>query len=351
MPISPTQAQSSIRNLQVEASNLNSSALVTLYEIDLTDMALSRGIHLDDREKVFRFHNSLKLTTSDIKFQSNKYFVSSIQTEGFEISSKGVLPTPTLRIVVNDAAVSLLAVLKDKIRVFEDLVGAKFTRRRTFAKFLDISNFNSDNQPINLATNESSEFPKDVWFINRKTRENKFIIEYELGSILDLENIQLPRRTIISKRCNFNYRGEGCNYEYNSRRNDDVHGEFAILPEQAPAVATEEDKLIKDILGVAITDSGPYNSQLTYIQGQSVYTEQEGIKYYFVAKTSVPRGGIPPNTSFWIEDKCSKCIKACKIRFGDKDPEGSAIMGQNGLIKGQLPFGGFPSTERLRGNS
>lgn len=342
-----TEAQTSIKRIQTETAQLETSALVTLFELDLSIPLENQGLLVNDTDKIFYFHNNIKLITNDIKYQNNIYRLCPIEASGFELTSQGALPTPTLRITVSEAGIPFLALLKEKMRLLGDLTGCKIIRRRTFAKFLTLNNFNVNNEPSNLIIDELAELPKDVWFINRKSNENKLHIEYELNSSLDLENIQLPRRNMVAKRCNFNYRGEGCLYEYNQYRNDDIHGELTVLPTEAPPVATEEDKLITEILGLeSITVVGAYQNNRVYEKGESVYIESNGIKYYFVSK----RNGVismPPNPVDWIADKCSKCIKGCKLRWSASNPTGAVIVGNSGLVKGNLPFGGFLALDRV----
>ena len=59
-----------------------------------------------------------------------------------------------------------------------------------------------------------AELPKDVYFIERKETENKNIIKYQLSTALDLEGVKLPKRTIISDKCVWQYRGIGCWYQH-----------------------------------------------------------------------------------------------------------------------------------------
>src|SRR5690606_24866164 len=139
------QAEISIKNLREEASSLSPSSLITLFEIDISDIAEERGIILSEDDKYFRFHNNVKLVNTEIKFQNKIYFLSPINATEFEVKSQGVLPRPRLSIFINDRAVELFAILKERIRLLGDLVGAKVTRKRTFAAFLDKDNFNSDN--------------------------------------------------------------------------------------------------------------------------------------------------------------------------------------------------------------
>ena len=173
------------------------------------------------------------------------------------------------------------------------------------------------------------------------------MIEYELTSALDLEGIKIPRRQIISKRCPFFYRGEGCLYEYATLKNDNTHGEFAILPIAAPPVADINNNLIAQTLGVSsITNLGAYQPNATYQLGQSVYISSNGINYYFVAKTNNVNSP-PPNANFWLADECSKMINGCLIRWG---VNGSANVAGTTLTLGELPFGGFPATQKIEGN-
>jgi lambda family phage minor tail protein L len=354
-----SQANTTIKNVQKEASQLETSALITLFELDLST-ALENSDIINNYDRIFYFHNNVKLLTTSIKFQDKIYNLFPIETNGFEITSQGVLPTPTLRMSTSETGAPFLTMLKQQIKVLGDLVGCKLTRRRTFAKFLPVSNYNlynapmfdSNGLPANTEVDEFAELPRDIWFINRKSTENKTTIEYELNSILDFENLKLPRRQMISQRCNFQYRGEGCLYEYSNRKIDDVHGETSILPDSAPPIATEDDKLITDIINTTLkSDIGLYRP-IQYSIGDYVYIEKEGIKYYFVAKTAGYLS-VPPNSSQWVADKCSKCVIGCKLRWSKTNPIGSVVINPGGeadlagLKKGNLPFGGFPSLNRI----
>ena len=62
----------------------------------------------------------------------------------------------------------------------------------------------------------------------------------------------LPQRLVLS-RCYWQYRGEGCGYEYASQRTF-IHN-YMSLPSTAPPVGTNNNELVADILnGIAGTD-------------------------------------------------------------------------------------------------
>ena len=96
-----------------------------------------------------------------------------------------------------------------------DLTGAKITRIRTLAKFLDSANQPStgsiaqETSLSNLILQESgneigleasnstaanNEFPREIYFIDRKVSESRELVVFELASISDLAGIRLPKR-------------------------------------------------------------------------------------------------------------------------------------------------------------
>ena len=350
MPITTTQAQTVIKKLNEDLSSLNPSALVELFEIDLTSIILNSNLQLPENQQVFRFHNNVKLTTNTIWFQNKEFLAVPIQAEGFEINGKGTLPTPRLRLAVSEDLSDAITLLRQKINDLGDLVGAKVTRKRTLAKYLDARNFDGTDfifdssiayGPTNL-TGGKLEFAPDVFYIDRKSQESRSVIEFELASILDVEGVQLPSRLVVSNRCIWQYRSEGCCYEYAIRKNSNTHGS-ATLPTQAPPVGTENDELITEVLGTPIkADKGEWKNITTYDKGDFVFITRDNVNYYFVSKVDGNLGIKPPNSTNWIADQCSKLNKGCRLRWGNN---GAAVGGVNGL--GFLPFGGFPSVNKL----
>ena len=363
-------AKDSSLQINAEIFKLNPSALVTLFEIDLTDVIANSGnsgitILEGTEDGILRFHNNLDLFKTSLTWQGNEYRLVPITAEGFETNSQGSLPTPKLSISVTDEGIPQLNFLKRQIFELGELTGAKVTRIRTFVKYLDEVNFStrqtqqeifdpvSDPPAIpttigiydannifsdNIA-DENAELPRDIYVIDRKSVENKNSIQYELTSAFDVEGIKLPGRLVSVFRCPWIYRGECCLYEYKNNRVEEIHdreGRGELL-DNAPPVATDNDEKILNILEMTGLGSNreAYNvvtltdlDENKYKKGDFVYIERKGIKYYFVCKSDNPTKG-PPDSEFWIQDACSKTIKGCKLRFGST-----------------LPHGGFPGTNR-----
>jgi len=95
------------------------------------------------------------------------------------------------------------------VLTYQDLVGAKITRKRTLAKYLDAVNFEGG---VNPTADPSAEFADDVYYVDRKSRETRDVVEFELAASFDLEGVTLPRRQIVQNVCPWRYRGTECGY-------------------------------------------------------------------------------------------------------------------------------------------
>ncbi len=330
MSLSKSQAQTSIKNLHTEIFSLEPSALISLWEIDARSLLNDKGIYTDDEDRIFRFHNTIKLLNTSIYWNDQEYVAAPIQAIGFEFSTKGTLPTPKLSISVNEEGILALALLKDTIKKLDDLNGVKVTRRRVFAKYIDAVNF-PEYAPDGFAPDPNMQFSPDIYYVDRKSIESKSIIEFELAPLLDTEGLKLPARVVTSRRCPWSYRGEGCLYEYDANRSEAIHGTDAELLASAPPVANDKDELIYDVLGdVSPLAPEEYLSANlpNYVKGSSVWIQKNGLKYYFVSKVNSP-SLAPPNIHYWVADHCSKTIRGCKLRWKN-------------INDGSLPFGGFP---------
>jgi lambda family phage minor tail protein L len=138
-----------------------------------------------------------------VKFGGNFYIPVEVEATGFEWNggASASLPTPTFKIS-NKHKLIAAAVISLK-----DLRGAKFTRIRTFGKYLDSGSAPSVNKIL----------PKDIYRINRKTSHNKYFIEFELASSLDQEGVKIPQMRCLRDACLQRYRSfNGNSFDYSS---------------------------------------------------------------------------------------------------------------------------------------
>jgi len=76
------------------------------------------------------------------------------------------------------------------------------------AKFLDAVNFSAGNP----SADPDCHFPDQIWFIDRRSHEDKNWIEFELTAAFDVSGVRLPRRQIAQNICLWKYRGAECGY-------------------------------------------------------------------------------------------------------------------------------------------
>jgi lambda family phage minor tail protein L len=150
-------------------------------------------------------HGGTNNINGSVYWQGVEYLPFPIQSSGFESKGDGSLPRPKLTISNQDFFVSNL------IRRYNNLVGAKVVRKRTFVKFLDNQNFSESKNPYGSA-DATAGLEDQVFFILRRASENRAIVEFELASPLELDNVTFPKRSVMARYCGFHYRGNGCKY-------------------------------------------------------------------------------------------------------------------------------------------
>lgn len=164
-------------------------AIVEMFDLDLEPIT-------GDPNDKFYFTNQLKPDNSKIQWKGNTYEPLPIISSGYEKNTTGQIAQPSLTVA------NVMGTFTQVINSLDDLVGAKVTRRRTFAKYLDGE----------VQADPTQEFPIDIFFIERKTGENALTITWQLGSILDVEGLLLPRRVITQNYCQWKYRSSECGY-------------------------------------------------------------------------------------------------------------------------------------------
>ena len=178
--------------IRSEFQKLAPSGIVELFELDSTAIG----------GEVDRFYNGTNDFNANIVWNGNTYYAIPIEVSGFELTSSGSVPRPKMKVANVGGLIGALA------RTYADLLGAKLTRIRTFTKYLDAVNFVGGN----LLADPSQEFPRDVYFVDRKSSENKIFVEFELSASWDVQGVMLPRRQVIQNTCTWKYKSSECSY-------------------------------------------------------------------------------------------------------------------------------------------
>ena len=188
----------------------NPSAIIELFELELDST-----LHGSQTTMTYRFHAGSNLDLNGkVIWQSNEYLRYPVEASGFAFQ-KGQLPRPQITISNALSLISAVMLEVNLITAGNDLTGAKVTRIRTLAKFLDAGNFASNGlfvqenstdyialedsdlfaqETIGNPTAANNEFPKEIYYIDRKVAENRDVVTFELASVSDLAGIRLPKR-------------------------------------------------------------------------------------------------------------------------------------------------------------
>lgn len=202
-----------ISSVYEELAELAPSAIIELFE-----MTLDSTLH--GSSDTYRWHNGCNANvTGNIVWNGNSYTRLPVQAEGFEYSNTGTLPRPTLTISNLDGTMTTLLLLVNATTPGNDLGGATVKRIRTLKKYLD-GEANADPH---------AKFPDEIWYIDRKTNENRDSVSFELASKFDLAGVMIPKRQIIANICQWQYRSSECGYTGSGYwdANDSVVGTLA----------------------------------------------------------------------------------------------------------------------------
>lgn len=165
---------------------LDPGQLIMLYKIDPTVLG---GV-------MMYLHAGTDAGRQPITWQTLEYSPWPLEVTGFEFNGQGQLPVPRMKVANISGTVAALNLELD------DMVGAKVTRLRTFARYLD-------GEP---GADPTAGFPDDIYYIERKVSENRIMVEYELASAMDVEGVKIPLRDVRQNSCTWVYRSAECGY-------------------------------------------------------------------------------------------------------------------------------------------
>jgi lambda family phage minor tail protein L len=201
-------------NIQIskDLQEPNPSAIIELFELELI-----QNVHYvlpANIDTNYYFHDgtsnnnfgSIKWTKGDSNNTEVDYVALPVKVEGFKFG-RGQLPRPTLTFsnalgtfttilaAANSVATSIEEGSIGLGLINNDLTGAKVIRKRTLEKFLPTSNYTTVPS-YNAFDATYPEFPQEVYFIDRKSQEDREVVQFELAANFDLAGVKAPRRLV-----------------------------------------------------------------------------------------------------------------------------------------------------------
>lgn len=177
-----------------EIQSLSPDAVIELFTLDFSNLKFPGTLN---------FHAGTNELRGSVIWQGTEYVALPIEAEGFDMSTNGVLPRPKVRLA------NMNGMFSAEIAQNRDLIESKVIRKRTLMKYLDAENFTSG---VNATADPNQFYPNDIWFVEQKLTENRYMIEWELTSAMDLSGVLLPNRQVIQNSCPWKYRGVECGY-------------------------------------------------------------------------------------------------------------------------------------------
>jgi lambda family phage minor tail protein L len=273
-----------------ELATLQHDAKITLFEVDLNP----RGI-----DYIFYLSPDAWPDGSGPSWGGIEYVPIPCRLTGEKIDSPGQSPKPVFEI--SNAVTG--GILSTYLLKYQDLVGAKITRRTTYKRHLDGQ---SEPSPY-------SEFEQGIYTINRKTSGNalKITLELSVGGFSSGTS-KIPRRVITTNVCWWEYRGgDGCPYTgvpISDKANNPLN------PVRVNGCAISSNGIVTAAIGafaaVVIGDT---------VRGANV---PNGSKVLFKNATnselilSMAQGTHTGQTLWFAPDNCAKLWRPCAARFG-----------------------------------
>lgn len=163
------------------AQSLNPENLVELFAVDLTANGFGMAY----------FTPNANTDGSFVYWGGNEYIPWPVKAEGFEKTSEGASPRPTLQFSSVQDTMTALIIESD------GMLGATVRRSLTFRRFLD-----DGIEPDGART-----LLNDIF---RVERMSEFVpgesVTFELASPLDMEDAQFPKKQFMRSYCYWRYR-------------------------------------------------------------------------------------------------------------------------------------------------
>jgi lambda family phage minor tail protein L len=119
-----------------------------------------------------------------LDFGGVTYTSIPITSDGWEVTSSGTQPRPTITIS------NVYSTMLNAVVTLGDIVGAKVTRKRTLERYLDAG----------VTPDSAQILAPDIYTVEQKVNHTSEVISWQLSSVMDRFGTSLPRRQITRDR-------------------------------------------------------------------------------------------------------------------------------------------------------
>ena len=233
------------------------SELVCLYELEYVKgsfIYFMSGLDTDLTTVQMRDYND--------NSQINTYIAIPAQLQGLEYKNDGAIARPLISIANASNAFSNAIGTID----YDSFLGLKFIKRTTLKKYL---------HGEASATNPPTEFPRDLYVMDRIKAKTKSAVQIECVAPFDLQGVRIPARNILPDRCPFIYQGagdhvdnfkkaqSGCTWHIEGKFKSSVAA-FADGTEYTVYVNTDDEYIIPSSTSFTLYSSGAVTADAYY---------------------------------------------------------------------------------------
>ena len=285
-----------------DLSVLEPNAIIELFQLHL-------DATLHGSSDIYYFHNGVNAAvTGNVVWNGQSYVRLPLEATGFDYSSSGSLPRPKLAVSNIGSNITAILLSVNLVTAGNDLGGAKVVRIRTLKKYLDGE----------AGADPHAKFPDEIWYVDRKSNENRAVVEFELASKFDLVGVMLPRRQIIANVCQWVYRGGECGYT-------------------GPPVADANDNYLQGSSNALLND---------YLQKAEIYRKAVATTATALTNLSTAQNNLnnAQETYYLISDNYSLLIPRYYVAIGKKSINywnNTVVSLGSEYRQGSQVFGGF----------
>jgi lambda family phage minor tail protein L len=162
------------------------SEIIDLYILDTTSLGGS-----------IAYFTPMTEGGSNVVFCGVTYIQLPCEITGMEIKGDGTMPRPRIKVA------NVFLTFVGMVNAYQDGIGSKVTRIRTFKKYLDSQ----------VTADSAAQFPKDIFYIEQKVTQTKHFIEWELVSPMDIGQKKIPKNQVLAY-CQHRYRIYDSGFDY-----------------------------------------------------------------------------------------------------------------------------------------